>query len=203
MQRARWTMRQVGREHQADDLVHPVGAAAPRALVEAVEVLRGPRVLVDLRLHLLLATRPFGLRYSSAQPRARSSARRHSVSRDLALVRRERRLVAGGLPPHRAHVLLAPEPGGHAGQVGGAERGGLRDLRHDHGHAEHVGLEAASATSCAPPRRRPSAPRASPRRPPPSPGRRPRSGRPSTRARRGPGGRGRVPRVRPTIVPRA
>ena len=39
----------VERGGDADDLVDDVGLARARALVEAIEVLRGPRVLVDLR----------------------------------------------------------------------------------------------------------------------------------------------------------
>src|SRR5215204_5908986 len=51
------------------------------------------------------------------------------------------RLVAGRFAPHLADLLGGPLPGGNPRQVRGAERRGLDDLRNDHGHAEHVGLE--------------------------------------------------------------
>ena len=135
-----------------------------------------------------------------ARARARAHARQQAV---LALVLGHRRLVASGLAPHRAHVRLGPGPGGHAREVGGAERRGLGHLGHHHGHAEHVGLElhqprvlhgAAVGLQLLEPRRPP---------PPPSPARRRPSGRRSPRAPRERGGRVPVPRVRPTIVPRA
>ncbi len=45
---------QVGREHQANCLVHPVRPLRARALVEVGEVLRRPLVLINLRLEAAL-----------------------------------------------------------------------------------------------------------------------------------------------------
>jgi hypothetical protein len=48
---------QVRREHDPHELVDPVRLARARALVEAREVLGGAGILVDLRLHVRVATR--------------------------------------------------------------------------------------------------------------------------------------------------
>src|SRR4051812_19897526 len=72
----------------------------------------------------------------------RAGARRRPAPRALertvplaeqpaALLLPDRRLVAGGLAPHLADCLRAPDPAGDPRQVGGAERGRLGDLRND------------------------------------------------------------------------
>src|SRR5947209_3133687 len=50
-------------QHQADERVDPVWTARACALVEAGEVLRGARILVDLRLHVEVPTRAGRIRY--------------------------------------------------------------------------------------------------------------------------------------------
>ena len=75
-------------------------------------------------------------------PLARSSARVHPASRFF----RAASLIAGlkapvDLPLQRDFLLVLPEADGEPGEIGGAERGGFRDARPHHRHAEEVGLE--------------------------------------------------------------
>ena len=166
------------------------------------------RVDVDLWLHrcrLLPRARtgcgytllPAHSRRSTALPPLVAAATRRSSSRH--------RGARSGPPPATASrpASSVQTPGRDAGQVGGAERGGLGDLRHHHrarrarrpGTASaRVGDRAAVGAQLVEPLARGA---------PPSPRRRRRSGRRSPRAPRAPGARASVPRVRPTIVPRA
>ncbi len=141
-----------------------------RALsVELREVLSGPRVLVDLGLeiafsnlrqfplrrfghgkaafcgHAQVSTHPYARGYAPVQPCGPGDRALDcpvpAPEQPLALGVGHPGLVGGALAPHLADALLVPEAGRDPGQVGGAERGRLGDLGHDHGHAQHVGLE--------------------------------------------------------------
>src|SRR5262249_54597818 len=50
-------------------------------------------------------------------------------------------LVASRLAPHLPHLVGGPLTRRDPGQVGGAERRGLRNRRDDHGHTQYVRLE--------------------------------------------------------------
>ena len=101
----------------------------------------GPAVAVPTPVPARPVT-PAARRRRRRGPAARALERPAPVGEQrLALVLAHPRLVAGRLAPHLAHLLAAPAPGRDPGQVGGAERGRLGDLGHDHRGAEHVGLE--------------------------------------------------------------
>ena len=187
-----------------DGLVHRVRLARARALVEAVEVLLGARVLVDLLLHLRRARRPSATESYPAPERTGTldRARPLRVAR-RALVLGHRAARSGALAPQLADAALRPPPDADAGEERRAERGRLRHLGHHDGHAEHVGLElheevvlrrAAVGAQLAQSGRRRRVHRVD---------RVERSGRRSPRASRARGARASSPRVSPTIVPRA
>ena len=190
--RVRKNVQRVQRRDDPDDLVDPVRVARARALVEAVEVLRRARVLVDLRLHrrevlgrllLLRPCRTWTVSLPRAHPR---HARAPRVASRRAARRARRRTSAARSARARAAAratwssvqVPAPTPASSAAPsaVVSATSGTTT------GHAEHVGLElhqpavdgraavgAQLGERLAPARA-------------PSPGRRRRSGRRSPRA---------------------
>ena len=214
MPRARKNDQRVERREHAHELVDPVGLARARALVEPVEVLLRARVLVDLLLHRDQPRSAHALAYPGrarwlplAQPRgALRRARRQPSSSVGALVVAHPRLVARALAPAAPDARPSVHrPAPDAGQVA---RRRARSSRRTSGTT--TGTPSTSAWNCisqrvrASRRRRPRSSRQRrARRPPPSRAPRRPSGRRSPRAWRGRGARAPLPRVRPTIVPRA
>ena len=139
-----------------------------------------------------------------AQPRERSTAR--TPAGVVGVARRGVRLrlapqvelpAGGDLVGGRPHAL------GEAGQVGGAQRGGLLDHRPCHGHLELVGLELQQQVHGRGAAVDPQLGDRVARRPRSWPRRRRGSGRPSPRRTARARWAAVVPRVMPTIVPRA
>ena len=107
------------------------------------------------------------------------------------------------LPVARHLRFGGPEADAEAREAGGAERGGLGDLRSHHGYAEHVGLELHQTGRWRWRRRRRAVRPAAVARPAAWPTAVRRSGRRSTRAPRARCGRVSCRGSSPTIVPRA
>ena len=205
-QRARKNDPRVERGDDAHHLVDPVGLARARALVEAVEVLRRARVLVDLLLHrCAIALTPVLLR---ARPRRASARARERQPVEQRRRARPRPCAARSARASRhiaAHWSQRPAVRRRRRRGSAAPSAVVSATsRHDHRHAEHVGLELhqPARSTVAPPSARSSLERLAGSAPPSRARRRP-SGRPSPRARRARGARAPLPRVSPTIVPRA